>query len=75
MILKNGLDSSTRRAADWYPASAHSNPARVNIFQLTSAMSDYHEKFLFVCISKDDSEMLANIQIKIARLDVLTIIT
>ena len=40
-----GLDSSTGRAAD--PEGASLNPARVNIFQLTSAVLDYHEKFLF----------------------------
>ena len=34
-------------AADRYPEGASSNPARVNIFQLTSAVSDYHEKFLY----------------------------
>ena len=27
-----------------------------NIFQLTSAVSDYHEKFLFIYISEDDSK-------------------
>ena len=42
-----GLDHSTGRAADRYSEGANSNPARVNIFQLTSAVSDYHEKFLF----------------------------
>ena len=31
--------------------------AGVNIFQLTSVVSDYHEKFLFVYISEEDSEM------------------
>ena len=45
------------RAADWYPESASSNPARVNIWQLTSAVLDYHEKFLFVYIYEDDSEI------------------
>ena len=36
---------------------ASSNPARVNTFELTSAVSDYHEKnFLFMYISEDDSE-------------------
>ena len=39
-----GLDSSTGRAADRYPEGASSNPAGVNIFQLTSAVSGYHEK-------------------------------
>ena len=29
-----------------------------NIFQLTSTVSDYHEKFLFMYISEDDSEMI-----------------
>ena len=43
-----GLDSSTGRAADRYPEGASSNPAQVNFFQLTSALSDYHEKFLFI---------------------------
>ena len=28
-----------------YPEGASSNPTRVNIFQLTSALSDYYEKF------------------------------
>ena len=32
------LDSSTGRAADRYPEDASSNPARVNIFRLTSAV-------------------------------------
>ena len=27
-----------------YPEGASSNPARVNVFQLTSAESDYHKK-------------------------------
>ena len=30
--------------ADWYPEGGSSNLARVNIFQLTSAVSDYHKK-------------------------------
>ena len=34
--------------ADRYPEDASSNPARVNIYQLTSAASDYREKFLFM---------------------------
>ena len=38
-----GLDSSTGRAADRYSEGASSNPVRVNTFQLTSAVSDYHE--------------------------------
>ena len=42
-----GLDNSTGRAANWCPEGASSNPVRVNIFQLTSAVSDYREKFLF----------------------------
>ena len=42
-----GLDSSTRRVAGRYPEGASSNPARINIFQSTPAVSDYHEKFLF----------------------------
>ena len=46
-----GLDNSTGRAADRYPDDASSNPARVNIFQLTSVVSDYGEKFLFLFIS------------------------
>ena len=53
----HGLDSSTRRASDWYPEGVSSNPAWVNIFQLTLAVSDYHEKFLFMYISEDDSEI------------------
>ena len=52
-----GLDSSTDRAADRYPESASSNPPRVNIFRLTSSVSDCHEKFLFTYISEDDSEI------------------
>ena len=52
-----GLDSSTGRATDRYPEGASSNAARVNIFQLTSTLKDYHEKFLFMCISVDDSEI------------------
>ena len=43
-----GLVRSTGRAADQYLEDASSNPARVNIFELTSAVSDYHEKFLFI---------------------------
>ena len=43
-----GLDSSTGRAADRYPEGVSSNPAGVNIFQLTSAMSDYHEKIFLI---------------------------
>ena len=45
------------RAADRYPKGASSNSARVNIFQLTSSVSDYHEKFLFEYSSEDDSEI------------------
>ena len=51
------LDNSKGRATDWYPEGASSNPAPVYIFQLTSAVSDYHEKFLFMNISEDDSEI------------------
>ena len=43
-----GLDKSTGRATDRYPKGASSNPVRDKIFQLTSAVSDYHEKFLFI---------------------------
>ena len=39
--------SSTGRGADRYPESASLNPAQVNIFQLTLAVPDYHENFLF----------------------------
>ena len=39
-----GLDSSTGRRVDQYPKGASSNPAQVNIFQLTLAVSDYNEK-------------------------------
>ena len=39
-----------------YLESASSNPARVKVFQLTSAVSDYHEKILVIYISADDSE-------------------
>ena len=42
---------------DRYSEGASSNPARVNIFQLTSAVSDYREKFLFMYIPEDDSEI------------------
>ena len=52
-----GLDSSTGGTVVWYPEVASSNPARVKIFQLTSAMSDCNEKFLFLYISEDDSEI------------------
>ena len=45
-----GLDCSTGKAVDRCPEGASSNPARVNNFQLTSAVSDYHEKFLFTPI-------------------------
>ena len=31
----------------WHPEGASSNPARVNIFELTSALSDYH-KFIVI---------------------------
>ena len=41
-----GLDSSTGRVADRYPENASSNPARVSIFQLTLAVSDYNEKLI-----------------------------
>ena len=34
-------------APDRYLEGVSSNPARVNTFQLTSAVSDYREKFLF----------------------------
>ena len=51
------MDSSTGRAADRYLEAASSYPARVNIFQLISAVSDYHEKFLFMYIYEDDSEI------------------
>ena len=40
---------------DRYPEGASSNRARVNIFQSTLAVSDYHEKFRFMYISMDDS--------------------
>ena len=40
------LDNSTGRAVDRYPEGASPSSARVNIFQLTSALSDYHETFL-----------------------------
>ena len=52
-----GFDSSTVRAVDHYPKGASSNPASVNIFHFTSAVSDYHEKFLFMYIFKDSSEI------------------
>ena len=47
-----GLESSTGRVADRYPEGAKSNLARVNTFQLTSALSDYHENFLLMDLSK-----------------------
>ena len=40
-----------------YPKNVSSNPAQVNIFQLTLAVSDYHEKFFFMYISDNDSEI------------------
>ena len=43
-----GLNSSTGKVVDSYPNGVSSNPTQVNIFQLTLAMSDYHEKFLFM---------------------------
>ena len=52
-----GLDSLTGRAVNRYPKAANSNPARVNIFQPNSAVSDYHEIFLFMHIPKNDSEI------------------
>ena len=39
-----------------------SNPTQVNIFQLTSAGSDYHENFLFMYVSEDDSERALRFQ-------------
>ena len=39
------LDSSTGQVADRYPEGANSNPTLVNIFQLTSTVSEYHEKY------------------------------
>ena len=60
-LVLSGLDSSTGRATDRYPEGTSSNLARVNIFQLTSAVSDYHEKFLFMYISEDDSEIKTNL--------------
>ena len=42
---------------DRYPEGASSNLAQVNVFQCISAVSDYHEKFLFMYIYDDDSEM------------------
>ena len=50
MLTRAGfeLDGSTGRAVDRYPKGANSNPARVNGFQLTSAVSDYHVKLLFM---------------------------
>ena len=41
-----GLDSSTGRVADRYPEGASSNSDGINIFQMTSAVSDYHEKLI-----------------------------
>ena len=45
------LDSSTGRAVDRCPEGASSNPTRVNIFHLTSAVSDYHKKFPYIKLS------------------------
>ena len=57
----SGLDSSKGRAGDRCPEDVSSNPARVNIFQFISAASDYHEKYLLMCISEDDSEIKTNL--------------
>ena len=43
-----GLNSLTGRATYQYLDGASSSPTRVNIFQLTSAVSDDHEKFIFM---------------------------
>ena len=56
-----GLNSSTGRETDLYPERASLNPIRVNTFQLTLAVSDYHEKFLFTYISEDDSKLKTNL--------------
>ena len=67
------LDSSTGRAADKYPEGVSSNPARVNIFQLTSAVSDYHgEKKVCSCISEDDSEIKTDQSVKAFLLTIKT---
>ena len=67
-----GLDRPTGRAADRYPKGASSKLARVNIFQLISVVSDYHEKFLFIYISEGDSEIN---WVSLARMNMLTIET
>ena len=53
-----GPDSSTGRAVDRYPEGVSSNLGQVNIFQLISAVSDCHEKFLLMYISENDSEIV-----------------
>ena len=50
-------DSSAGEAAEQYHKSVSSNPTQVYILQLTLAVSDYHENFLFLYISEDDSEI------------------
>ena len=60
-LAPSGIDNSTGPVAGWYPEGASSNPASVNTFQLTSVVSDYHEKFLFMYISEDDSEIKTNL--------------
>ena len=60
-LTPSDLDSSTGRAPDRYPKGASSIPTGVNIFQLASTVSDYPEKFLFVYISEDDSEIKSNL--------------
>ena len=56
MLTRAGFDLAL--SGYWSAAlPASSNPARVNIFQSISAASDYHEKFLFIYISEDDSEI------------------
>ena len=46
------------------PKGASSNPARVNIFQLTPAVSDYHEKFLFKLQQNSIAIFNFNIELK-----------
>ena len=43
ILWKQSVNLSTGRVADRYPEKASSNLARVNIFQLTPAKSDYQE--------------------------------
>ena len=44
LALHSGrLDSSTGTLVDQYPEDASANPTQVNIFQLISTVSEYHQ--------------------------------